>query len=76
MVEYARRAQGDWDLEDRLQETQHPLRQSELDSSSLPVVSDRSIHIVLKNTYISTCSCRNKHKLSNILRDKQEEKIG
>lgn len=75
MVECARRAQGDLDLGDRLQEIQHQLRQSVLDSSSLPVVSDRSIHIVLKDTCISTCSFRNKYTLSNILRDKQEEKM-
>ena len=53
MVEYAGRAQGGLDLEDRLQEIQHQPRQLELDSSSLLVVSDRRIHIVLNGTYIS-----------------------
>ena len=39
--------QGDSDLEDQMQRFQLPPRQLELDSSSLPVVSGRSIHIVL-----------------------------
>ena len=67
MVEYAGRARGGLDLEDRLQEIQHQPRQLELDSSSLLVVSDRRIHIVLNGNYISVCFLKMRDKLSNRL---------
>ena len=63
MVEYARRAQDDLGLEDPLQQIQHPRRQLELDSSSLPAVSDMSIHIVLIDLKISIVSFETKAKL-------------
>lgn len=53
MVENAKKVQGDSDLEDQLQRFQHPLRQMELDSSNLLVVSDKSIHIVLEKVDVN-----------------------
>ena len=55
-VEYARRVQGDLDWEGRLQLFQRLLRPLGLDSSSLPVVSDKSTHIVLKDVLVSSYS--------------------
>lgn len=67
MVEYAGRARGGLDLEDRLQEIQHRPRPLELDSSGLLVVSDRRIHIVLHDPYISVLILKTNDKLSNRL---------
>ena len=58
MVEYARRVQGDSDLEGQLQRFQHPLRQLELGSSSPLVVSDRSIRTVLEYLEVSILEAR------------------
>lgn len=58
MVEYAERVQGDLDLGGQLQRFQHPLRQLELGSSNLPVVSDMSIRTVLEHLKISIFGSR------------------
>ena len=75
MVEYARRARGGLDLEDRLQEIQHRPRQLELGSSSLLMVSDRRIHIVLNDIYVSACASKLKGKLSNRLEKRAFRKV-
>ena len=65
MVEYAGRAQGDSDWEDLLQRFQHPLRQLELDSSDLLVVSDRSIRTVLEYLEISIFGSRASREIAD-----------
>ena len=67
MVEYVRRAQGGLDLEDRLQQSPHPLRLLDLDSSHLQVAFGRSIRIVLEGLEVSTGFSRATVELADLL---------
>ena len=66
MVECVRRVQDGLGSEGQLQQIQRLPRQLVRDSSSLPVVSDRRIHIVLKDLKLSNDSSQTTDKISDV----------